>query len=417
MVEYIIQAFGFLLTAGVAVALIWLPLSWRSALTLRRRFFIKADIEKVWQAISLTPGDVQWHPHLKRIEAVDGEDAVVRLFHELQSPDGRSPTWSFDMSLEADPLSHSLTAQRVDLGDTPSDDRLLQMSVSLAERAGVTVVDWHEVWGRRSLAGRFMAYSDADRALSQLKSYCETGKVCSRSARSAGSALSLFSAFITVAAFALLIGWQLALLLAAVLVVHEVGHLISFRMVGQPWGRVMFVPFIGGVAVSRMRHQRLSEDVFCALMGAGLSIVLLLPAFLIYLSEGSVSAGGNGYETMAVTCAALAGVINLINLLPIFPLDGGRVMRATFQSIAPNHVPHWMYAIAGLIGGGALITQNSILAALAAIAFFQSRRLGPPAAGMKTMTPAAILMLGSFYAGLLAAHGTAFWLFGSALTG
>ena len=92
-------------------------------------------------------------------------------------------------------------------------------------------------------------------------------------------------------------------------------------------------------------------------------------------------------------------------------------MRATFQSIAPNHVPHWMFAIAGLVGGAAIFWQNSILAALAVIAFFQSRRLGPPAEGLKTMTPAAIVVLGSFYVSLVAAHGAAFWLFRGTLFG
>ena len=105
-----------------------------------------------------------------------------------------------------------------------TDDRLLEISATLKERADATTLDWQEIWGKRSLAGRFMAYSDADRTLSQLKSYCESGKVCARQARSAGSALSLFSAFITVATFALLIGWEMAILLASILVIHEFGH-------------------------------------------------------------------------------------------------------------------------------------------------------------------------------------------------
>ena len=200
------------------------------------------------------------------------------------------------------------------------------------------------------------------------------------------------------------------------LIIHEFGHLVSFRMVGQPWGRVMFVPFIGGVAVSRMRHERLADDVFCALMGAGLSVVLLLPAFYLHFIADTSVANAGYYQTLALSCAALAGAINLLNLLPIFPLDGGRVMRATFQSLAPNHVPQWMFAIAGLIGGAAFIFQNAILAALAAIAFFQSRRLGPPAAHLKTMTPASMLALGVFYAGLLAVHASAFWLFRGTIT-
>ncbi len=416
MFQFGFETFGFVVVSAMAVALIWLPLSWRSAVTLQRRFTIKADLDTVWCAVALSPGEVLWHPHLKQITQPGDDDSIVRLCHQIKSPDGRSPTWTFDMQVTIDEPGQAFTARRIDLDDIPTtDDRLLQISARLKERAGATVLDWHESWGRRSLAGRFMAYSDADRALAQLKSYCEHGKVCNRQARSAGSALSLFSALITVATFALLIGWEMAVLLASILVIHELGHLISFRMVGQPWGRVMFVPFIGGVAVSRMRHTRLADDVFCALMGAGLSLILLLPAFYVYFSADIEAAGR--YQTLALTGAALAGAINLLNLMPIFPLDGGRVMRAAFQSIAPTHVRHWMFAIAGLIGGAALMLQNSILAALAVIAFFQSRRLGPPAADMKTMTPGSIAVLGTFYAGLIAAHGTAFWLFSGTLLG
>jgi Zn-dependent protease len=420
------EAFGFVIVAAIAVALIWLPLSWRSTVRLQRRFAIKADIDTVWQAINMSPGKVLWHPNLTEITSVNEADGIVRLCHAMTSPDGRSPTWTFDMQVTTEELGHepgqeqgkSFIARRIDLDDIPTtDDRLLEISASVTERAGTTTLDWHESWGKRSLAGRFMAYSDADRALSQLKSFCEDGKVSVRQARSAGSALSLFSAFVTVATFALLIGWEMAILLASILVIHEFGHLRSFRMVGQPWGRVMFVPFVGGVAVSRMGHTKLADDVFCALMGAGLSVILIAPAYYLYFFADVGAANAGYYQTLALTCAALAGAINLLNLLPIFPLDGGRVMRAAFQSFAPDHVRHWMFAIAGLIGGAALMLQNSILAALAVIAFFQTARLGPPKGDMKTMTPMSILVLGTFYAGLMAAHGAAFWLFRDTLMG
>ena len=418
MFDQFYQTFGFLFVAAIAVALIWLPLSWRSPVALQRRFVIKASRETVWNAMNMAPGEVLWHPHLKNITAPNEDDDIIRLHHELKSPDGRSPTWTFDMQRTIREPGHSFTARRIDLDDLPTtDDRLLEISADLTGNEDATTLNWYESWGARSLAGRFMAYSDADRSLAQLKSYCETGEVCIRRARSAGSALSLFSAFITVAAFALIIGWELALLLAAILVIHEFGHLISFRMVGQPWGRVMFVPFVGGVAVSRMRHERLADDVFCALMGAGVSIVLLIPAFYLYFFADISPENVGYYQALAMSCAALAGAINLLNLLPIFPLDGGRVMRAAFQSISPNHVAHWMYVIAGLIGGAALVLQNSILAALAVIAFFQSRRLGPPAKHLQTMTPASMAILGIFYAGLLLAHGGAFVLFKGYLTG
>ena len=410
--------FNFLIIAAIAVALIWLPLSWRAKVTLRRRFAIKAPLSTVWEAIEFTPRDVHWHPHLKKILPTGDDRGIVRLSHQIKSPDGRSPVWEFDMQLRTDEPGRAFTATRIDLESLPStDDRLLEIGARLTERGNTTILDWRENWGRRSLAGRFMAYSDADRALSQLKSYCETGKICVRQARSAGSALSMFSALITVAAFALMVGWELALLLAATLAIHEFGHLISFRMVGQPWGRVMFVPFVGGVAVSRMRHKRLADDVFCALMGAGLSVILLIPAFYLHYFTDETAAAPSYHHTLAITGAALAGAINLLNLLPIFPLDGGRVMRATFQSLTPGYVRHWMFAIAGLIGGAAIMWQNGVLAALAVIAFFQSRRLGPPAEDMKAMSLTAITVLGGFYAALLTVHGAAFWMFRGALFG
>ena len=315
MSEQGFEAFGFVIVAAIAVALIWLPLSWRSAVSLQRRFSIKADLDTVWQAINMSPGEVSWHPHLKEITSVSDDGSIVRLCHELKSPDGRSPTWTFDMQVTIDEPGRAFTARRIDLDEIPTtDDRLLEISAQLKERGGTTMLDWRETWGKRSLAGRFMAYSDADRTLSQLKSYCESGKVCARQARSAGSALSLFSAFITVATFALLIGWEMAILLASILVIHEFGHLVSFRMVGQPWGRVMFVPFVGGVAVSRMRHTKLADDVFCALMGAGLSVILLAPAYYLYFFADVETANAGYYQTLALTCAALAGAINLLNL-------------------------------------------------------------------------------------------------------
>ena len=191
------DAVGFVILAAAAVALIWLPLNWRSPFTLKRRFAIGADRQTVWQAVRLAPGDVAWNPHLKKITAMTEDASVVRLWHELSAPDGRSPAWSYDMAVELDEPNYAFTAERLGPDGERKDDKLLQLSARLAERAGTTILEWREDWGPRSLAGRFMAYSDADRALAQLKSYCETGKVCGRTARSAGSALSLFSACTT----------------------------------------------------------------------------------------------------------------------------------------------------------------------------------------------------------------------------
>ena len=408
---------GFVVAVIVVVALIWLPLNWRQKMAVKRRVVINAPRSKVWQAIDLMPGAVSWHPHLKRISAIAGNGDKVKLHHEMVSPEGTVTPWEIDLEIEARKVGCSLSARRLGLEQYASlNDRLLGMSVELEDKGDGCSLVWREQYGPRSLAGRFMIYSDIDRSLTQLKSYCETGKACLRSARSAGMALSMLSAIVTVCAFALLIGWQMATLFAIVLIVHEVGHLVSFRMIGQPWGRIMFVPFIGGVAVSRVPHKRLADDVFCAIMGAGFSLLLLLPAAIVVLSGGDIHSTG-AMARAAIVCSALAGAINLLNLLPIFPLDGGRVVRAMVQSFAPDHVRHWMFALAGLIAGASIMLQNPVLTAIAVIAFFQSKRLGPAASHVETMSRGAIATLGVVYVAVSAAHAVALFSFGSVIFG
>lgn len=418
MGSFSVSLVAFVIAVAAVVALIWLPLNWRRGMTITKRLQIDAPAQKVWELIDLAPGPVDWHPHLRRITCLDGNLDTVRLHHEMHSPGGHSTPWEIDLEIEGRQPGQSFRARRLGLEEFASlDDRLLSVSARIQERNKGCVLTWQEAYGPRSMAGRFMVHSDIDSTLSQLKSYCETGKVCRRSARSAGMALSLLSAIATISAFALLIGWQLALLFAIVLIIHELGHLVSFRMVGQPWGRIMFVPFIGGVAVSRVPHKRLADDVFCALMGAGLSLILLVPAAIVLLSGGSAVSNSTMLQQTAVVCAALAGAINLLNLLPIFPLDGGRVVRAMVQSVAPNHVRHAMFALAGLIAGAAIMLQNALLTAIAVIAFFQSKRLGPAATHIETMTPRSMVTMGCVYAALTAAHAMAFVSFGSSIFG
>ena len=409
---------GFALIVTVLLVLIWLPLNWRRSITVTRRVTIKALPETVWKAIDLRPGPVVWSPHLRRITADESDPDKVMMHHELVSPQGNATHWEYGMEVESRKPGRCFSARRRGLDAFETlDDQLLAISARVEPRNDATLLTYQEIYGPRSLAGRFMLHSDISRSLSQLKTFCETGEVCKQAARKAGATLSVFSAIVTVCAFAMFLGWPMAILFAVVLLVHELGHLVSFRMIGQPWGRIMFVPFIGGVAVSRVPHKRLADDVFCALMGAGLSLVLLLPAALLFLFGNDVDSTNGVWVKNAALCAALAGAINLLNLLPIFPLDGGRVVRAMLQSVAPHRVRQCMYVIAAMVGIIGLSWQNPLLTAIALITFFQSKRLGPPSAKLETMSMRSISILGAAYVVISMAHATAFANFGRALFG
>ncbi|MEM9470684.1 MAG: site-2 protease family protein, partial [Pseudomonadota bacterium] len=204
-------------------------------------------------------------------------------------------------------------------------------------------------------------------------------------------------------AFSLLLGWEIGVIFVGLLVLHELGHLVSFRMIGQPWGKIIFIPFLGGVAVSRVPHLRLADDAFCAIMGAGLSVLALVPAIMV--SAWEVSSPTT--VQLAYVIAAISGGLNLLNLLPVFPLDGGRVLRAVMQSFLPKHVRNAMFAVAGIVAIGGVMLHNPVLVAIAVVAFFQSTRLGPARAGVALMTPYRASVMCAAYMSLLVIHGMA----------
>ena len=64
----------------------------------------------------------------------------------------------------------------------------------------------------------------------------------------------LFSV-IAFASFAIWLGWEGALLLAPIILLHEYGHLLAYQLTGKTGNRMMLLPFMGGVAVSGEAHK------------------------------------------------------------------------------------------------------------------------------------------------------------------
>lgn len=108
---------------------------------------------------------------------------------------------------------------------------------------------------------------------------------------------------------------------------HELGHALAARHVGLPGGPVI-VYFFGGAATSRLETARPRDEVLVAVSGPVVSLVAgaVLMAFALL---GELAATGPLYGVGRV--ALVIGVMNLllgaVNLLPAFPLDGGRIVR------------------------------------------------------------------------------------------
>jgi Zn-dependent protease len=132
---------------------------------------------------------------------------------------------------------------------------------------------------------------------------------------------------VSLAAYAVLWGWQFAAGFIALLFVHEIGHVIQLRREGIRASAPMFVPFLGAVISARSLGRNALAEARVGLAGPILGSLGSVACILIWHATGN-----DLWRALAWT----GFFLNLFNLLPVVPLDGGRAMAA----MAP-----WMWVI------------------------------------------------------------------------
>jgi Zn-dependent protease/CBS domain-containing protein len=114
--------------------------------------------------------------------------------------------------------------------------------------------------------------------------------------------------------------------LFASLILHELAHSLVARRFGLGVGGITLFLF-GGVAELEQEPQSAVSEFWIAVAGPAMSVAL---ALLFRLLEGAALAAGASDSLVALIAylATINLVLALFNLLPAFPLDGGRVLRA-----------------------------------------------------------------------------------------
>jgi len=138
--------------------------------------------------------------------------------------------------------------------------------------------------------------------------------------------------------------WQVALSLVGVVVLHELGHAVAMLATGHRDVRVLFLPLVGAVTQGQRTRASLVADAVVLLAGP-------MPGLLLGLAL--LPSESPGLQTFG----RVAFVLNALNLLPVLPFDGGRLVALTLPSRT------WIEA---------LLAGASVLGLVALAYFFES---------------------------------------------
>jgi Zn-dependent protease len=139
---------------------------------------------------------------------------------------------------------------------------------------------------------------------------------------------------VSVFAYALIYGWAYAVGLVALIFIHELGHYAAARQRGLAVGAPTFIPFVGAwVELKDMPHD-VETEAWIGLAGPLLGSAGALACYYAY----------RGTDAPLLLALAYSGFfLNLFNLIPISPFDGGRITAI----ISPRV---WLVGVPILVG-------------------------------------------------------------------
>jgi Zn-dependent protease len=198
---------------------------------------------------------------------------------------------------------------------------------------------------------------------------------------------------VSIAAYSLIWGWQFAVGFVGLLLVHEMGHVIALRREGIKASAPMFIPFLGAVISAKSLGGNALAEARVGLAGPILGS--LGAAAMIPLAEAT---GNNLFYALAFT----GFFLNLFNLLPVLPLDGGRAMAAMAPAM-------WLVGLAVLVAL-TITFPNPIMLLILLFGGMETwrrwrgRRSGDPeATTYYRVSPRNRLLVAAVYVGLIVA--------------
>src|SRR6266702_5511505 len=144
-----------------------------------------------------------------------------------------------------------------------------------------------------------------------------------------------FSALFSIAIYSLIFGWPFAVGLVALLFIHEMGHALVMKLKGIPVGGMIFVPMLGAAVFMRQMPKNARDEAEVGIAGPIAGALASSVCLFLALQSPTV-------RSVWAPLAYFGFFMNLFNLIPVVPFDGGRVLTAIDRRI-------WILGFLGLV--------------------------------------------------------------------
>ena len=158
-------------------------------------------------------------------------------------------------------------------------------------------------------------------------------------------------------------------------VLHELGHALTARKFGVATRDITLLP-IGGVASLERMPRKPEQELAIAVAGPAVNVVIAIVLAILLVLLGGALPGGI-FRFLARLALVNVGLV-VFNMIPAFPMDGGRVLRSVLAMFLPYaratelaaHVGQVVAVALGLLG---LVSGNVMLVFVALFVFFAAK--------------------------------------------
>lgn len=187
--------------------------------------------------------------------------------------------------------------------------------------------------------------------------------------------------------YIMMFGWRYAVTIIILLYIHEMGHFIFMHFYGLKPKAPVFVPFVGAYTAMTTIPGDLATHAWVAYAGPFIGGIAAFASYWLGIATGN---------TFLIAAANTGAILNLLQLVPIKPFDGGFIAQS---------ISRWLFIPGALLLAYLAWTLRSpLLIIIAVVAIFvmisQMRKGEDPEAARYPTTPIQRIFISVSYIGL-----------------